>query len=71
MQRRKVSANGIAWHNDALVDVDWIVDFIDQGIFGQKIVDIATDVIKQAQKGACEGDFLQPRQNSNRCCGFD
>ena len=63
MQRRKVSANGIAWYNDALVDVDWIVDFIDKGIFGKKIVDRVTDVIKQAQKGVCKGDFLQPCQN--------
>ena len=58
MQCRKVNANGIAWYNDALVDVDWIVDFIDQGNFGQQIVDSATDFIKQAQKGVCKGDFL-------------
>ena len=54
----------MAWHNDALVDVDWIVDFIDQSKFGQQIMDRATDVIKQAQKGVCKGDFLQPRQNT-------
>ena len=63
MQRRKVSANGIAWYNDALMNVDWTVDFIKQSNFGKQIVDRATDVIKQAQIGVCKGDFLQPRQN--------
>ena len=62
MQHGKICPNGIAWYNDALVDVDWIVDFINQGSFGQQIVNRATDVIKQAQKGVCKGDFLQPRQ---------
>ena len=63
MQCIKVSANGIAWHNDELVDVDYIVDFIDHSNFGQQTMDRATDVIKQAQNGVCKGDFLQPRQN--------
>ena len=63
MQCRKIHSNGIAWHKDSLVDVDWIVDFIEQSNFGQQIMDRATDVIKQAQKGVRKGDFLQPHQN--------
>ena len=63
MQCREILSDGIAWHNDALVDVDRIVDFIDQVNFGQQIIDKATDVIEQAQKGVYKGDFLQPHQN--------
>ena len=38
-QCREMRSNGIAWHNDALVNVDWIVYLINQSDFGQQIME--------------------------------
>ena len=65
MQCRKIRSNGIAWHNDALVDVDWIVYLINQSDFWQQIMDKIADIIKKAQKGVCKSNLLQSSQDSD------
>ena len=57
----KTCSNGVTWHNDALVDVDWIVDVVDQSIIRKLTVDCSTDIVKQSQVGARKGEVLQPR----------
>ena len=57
---KKICSNGIAWHNDALVDVDWIVDIFNQSISRKLTMDCFADIVKQAQVGVRESDMLQP-----------
>ena len=65
IHRRKIRSNGIAWHNDALVDVDWIVDLINQSEFWHQIMDKIVDIVKKAQKDVCKSYLLQSRQDFN------
>ena len=58
----KICFDGIAWHNDALVDVDWIVDIFNHSISRQLTMDCSVDIVKQAQVGVCKINLLQPRQ---------
>ena len=53
-------SDGIAWHNDKLVNVDWIVDIVDQSISRQLTMDCSADIVKQAQVGVRKSDVLQP-----------
>ena len=71
MQCRNIRFNDIAWHNDALVDVDWIVDPINQSDFWQQIMDKIADIIKKAQKGVCKSNLLQPRQDFDILCKYE
>ena len=54
--------NGIAWHNDALVDIDWIVDIACQSIIRQLTMDCFADIFKQAHVGVRKSDVLQPHK---------
>ena len=56
----KTCSDGITWHNDALVNVDWILDIVDQSIVRQLTMDCFADIVKQAQVGVHKSDMLQP-----------
>ena len=57
----KIFSDGIACHNDTLVNVDWIVDIFDQSIIRQWTMDCSVDIVKQSQVNVRKNDVLQPR----------